>query len=116
MNAPQQTGISTAGAFRFLSYAQYLAQRAKSAIARRLFAGYVELEAKWRNQREQMAKALIDQEACTGCGRCSEICPAVFEMGAGTAKVRVARVPAEVEAACCKALHDCPVGAIAIET
>ena len=116
MNATQLTGKPTEGAFRLLAYAQYMVQAAQSETARHLFAIYVQQEAKWLNKQEIRMKATIDQETCTGCGLCPEICPEVFEMKSDTARVKAGTVPAAVEVACREAMQSCPVGAISIET
>lgn len=61
-------------------------------------------------------KARVDQDTCTGCGLCPDICPEVFEMGDDDlAKVTVDTVPPEAEKSCREAAEACPVEAIIIE-
>jgi len=60
-------------------------------------------------------RAIVDQETCTGCGLCAELCPEVFEMDGDTARVTVENVPAEAEETCREAMEGCPVEAITIE-
>lgn len=52
-------------------------------------------------------------ENCIGCGLCTSVCPAVFEMGSsGLAQAKESEVAAEQEAAAEEAMGGCPVGAI----
>ena len=60
-------------------------------------------------------KAIVDAETCTGCGLCPQICPEVFQLEDDIAKVLLASVPKEFEAACRDAVESCPVSAIALE-
>lgn len=61
-------------------------------------------------------KAIVDQDACIGCGLCVDVCPAVFEMNAvGKAEDKGDVVPGDVEADCKDAAEQCPVDAITIE-
>ena len=60
-------------------------------------------------------KAIVDQDACTGCGLCADTCPEVFEMDGDTARVKVGTVSAEDEGSCREAMEGCPVEAISIE-
>ncbi len=61
-------------------------------------------------------KAQVDQDLCTGCGLCPDICPEVFEMGDDDlAKVKVDPVPAKAEESCREAAEECPVEAISVE-
>lgn len=116
MSEPRQTYELATGDLRLLAYAHYMAKTAQSASARRLFAVYVEQERQWMTKREIRMKAVVDRNACTGCGLCAETCPEVFEMDAGIAKVKVGTVSAAAEAACRDAMQGCPVEAISIET
>ena len=63
---------------------------------------------------EATMRAAVDDSACTGCGLCADICPAVFEMTDDVAKVVADPVPSDQEAACREAGESCPVEAISI--
>ncbi len=60
-------------------------------------------------------RVMIDEEACIGCGVCSESCPEVFELSDDKASVKVDEVPEEVVEFCRDAVESCPVEAIQIE-
>jgi len=61
-------------------------------------------------------RATVDQDVCTGCGLCLDICPEVFELGDDSkAFVKVDAVPSEAESSCREAAETCPVEAISIE-
>jgi ferredoxin len=60
-------------------------------------------------------KAKVDEDLCCGCGPCEEICPEVFKIEDGVAKVQADPVPPDVEATCREAMENCPTEAIAIE-
>jgi len=61
-------------------------------------------------------RAIIDEEACTGCGLCEETCPEVFELGDDdVAKVIVDEIPEEAQDAAREAAESCPQEAITIE-
>ncbi len=61
-------------------------------------------------------KARVDQDLCTGCELCPDVCPEVFEMGDDDlAKVKVDTVPPEAEESCREAAEQCPVEAISVE-
>jgi len=52
----------------------------------------------------------IDRQKCIGCGACVSICPEVFEMKGGKAKVKA---NAKKDVSCIKeAIDSCPVQAI----
>jgi ferredoxin len=68
-----------------------------------------------QTERKNTMKAIVDEDACTGCGLCEETCPEVFEMEDGLAKVKVDPVPADQEETCREAADGCPVEAIAVE-
>ena len=60
-------------------------------------------------------KASVDEDLCCGCGPCEEICPQVFKIEDGIAKVLANPVPADAEATCREAMDNCPTEAISIE-
>ena len=60
-------------------------------------------------------RAVIDEDACVGCGLCPETCPEVFEMDDDKAQVKIDVVPPEAETACLEAAEECPVDAITVE-
>jgi len=60
-------------------------------------------------------RVMIDEEACIGCGVCSETCPEVFEMNNDKASVKVDEVPEDLMESCRDAAESCPVEAIQIE-
>jgi ferredoxin len=61
-------------------------------------------------------KAIVDAEACIGCGLCPGICPDVFEMDdKNIAIVKLTPVPAGLADKVKEAVDSCPVTAITIE-
>ncbi len=61
-----------------------------------------------------MAKLVVDQELCIGCGSCVEICPEVFELDENE-KSYVKNQEACNTCNCEEAIEICPVGAISWE-
>ncbi|MCE9616708.1 MAG: ferredoxin [Lentisphaerae bacterium] len=60
-------------------------------------------------------KTRVDPDTCTSCEDCCQQVPDVFEMGdAGCAVVKVAQVPAALEAAVREAAKSCPASAIEV--
>jgi len=59
-------------------------------------------------------KARVDQNTCTGCGMCAEICPEVFKMAGEKAEVYTNPVPENATDTCKQAAEGCPVDAISI--
>ena len=59
-----------------------------------------------------MVKVRVDRLKCGGCGVCSSICPEVFELEDGKAKVKVSKTdkPCAKEAA-----ESCPNDAIILD-
>lgn len=58
---------------------------------------------------------IIDEERCIGCGRCMEICPAVFYVDEEIGKSKVIDPDACEFVGCCEAAEEnCPVEAILI--
>lgn len=60
-------------------------------------------------------KAIIDKEACTGCGLCEQTCAEVFKMEEDKAIVIADPVPAEAEETCKQSAEECPTEAIKVE-
>ena len=60
-------------------------------------------------------KAIIDADACTGCGLCEQTCPEVFKMEEDKAVVVGDTVPEGAVETCKQATADCPVEAIKVE-
>jgi ferredoxin len=60
-------------------------------------------------------RARVDEETCTGCGLCVDICPEVFEMDGDVARVMVSMVPDDQEDCTDEAADSCPVEAIDVD-
>ncbi len=61
-------------------------------------------------------KVIIDKDTCIGCGRCQEICPAVFHLDEEAGKAEVIDPDACEYVGCCEAAEEnCPVEAITVE-
>lgn len=60
-------------------------------------------------------KAIVDKEACTGCGLCTSTCPEVFEMEDNVAVVNLKNISDENKESVKQAAQDCPLEAIKIE-
>lgn len=59
---------------------------------------------------------IIDEDRCIGCGRCEEICPAVFHLNETAGKSEVIDTEACEFVGCCEAAaENCPVEAIIIQ-
>ncbi len=60
-------------------------------------------------------KASVDENLCTGCGLCADMCPTVFEMKEDKAVVKVSSI-LDDSADCSKeAASNCPVEAIKVD-
>jgi ferredoxin len=59
---------------------------------------------------------IVDEDICIGCGRCMEICPAVFYLNETIGKSEVIDPDGCDYAGCCEAAEEnCPVEAITLE-
>ena len=65
-------------------------------------------------------KAIVDEDTCTGCESCVEICPDVFEMGDDVAVIKSEAEDAEFLKAnsegIIQAADECPTEVIKYET
>jgi len=59
-------------------------------------------------------KAVVDQDACIGCGLCVQVAPDTFEMQDDKAVTKVEEVPEDKSEDAKNAADQCPVDAIAI--
>ena len=61
-------------------------------------------------------KAVVDRDACIGCGLCAENCPGVFQLDTEDLSSVIVDVIDPNDEACAKtAQEDCPVSAITVE-
>ncbi len=59
----------------------------------------------------------IDQDLCTTCGSCAQICPEIFALAEENIRVQIGEkpVPRHNEETCREAVEECPLEAIAID-
>lgn len=60
-------------------------------------------------------KVSVDENLCTGCGLCVDICPEVFEMPESISIVKTTEITADVGEKVKESAESCPVEAITIE-
>ena len=60
-------------------------------------------------------QAVVDEEVCTGCGLCVDICPEVFQLEGDVAQVIADPVPNDAADTCQEAVESCPVEAISVK-
>jgi ferredoxin len=59
-------------------------------------------------------KAVVDQEACIGCGLCAEVAPDIFEMQDDKAVAKMDEIPEDKAEDAKNGADQCPVTAISI--
>jgi ferredoxin len=57
----------------------------------------------------------VDEDSCTGCGLCVDVCPELFEMEGDIARAKVSEVPEGQEDCAEEAAESCPVEAIDLD-
>ncbi len=62
-----------------------------------------------------MAEKIKIKEECIGCGACQAMCPAVFELDGGKAKVKEEANIEENQESIGQAINSCPVNAIEVQ-
>ncbi len=60
-------------------------------------------------------KVSVDENLCTGCGMCVDICPEVFEIPEAISIVKTTEITEEIADKVKEAAESCPVEAIIIE-
>ncbi len=66
-------------------------------------------------RRRKMKKIKVDEELCTGCGICADICPEVFEMQDDLSVVKTSEASGEIADKVKEAQESCPTEAITSE-
>lgn len=62
-----------------------------------------------------MAKPIVNQQTCIGCGTCESLCSAVFKVD-DSGKAQIQGIDFEANKDCIKqAIDSCPVNAISLE-
>jgi ferredoxin len=62
-----------------------------------------------------MMKAWVDEDECTGCGLCLDICPEVFGMDGEVARAKGGELSDEEVECAEEAADSCPVEAISVD-
>ncbi len=60
-------------------------------------------------------KVFVDEDICTLCGICADICPEVFELTETSCIVKLTEITEEIGERVKEAMESCPVEAITIE-
>lgn len=62
-------------------------------------------------------KIFIEEENCIGCGLCDNLCPAIFKLNGGLAKVVKEEIKKEDDCGCDieEVVENCPCNAIKIK-
>jgi len=60
-------------------------------------------------------KVVVDENLCTGCGLCVDICPEVFEMPEALSIVKTMDITEDLVDKVKEAVEGCPVEAIIVE-
>ena len=60
-------------------------------------------------------KVVVDENLCTGCGLCVDVCPEVFEMPEALSIVKAVEITEDIEEKVREAAESCPVEAIIVE-
>lgn len=60
-------------------------------------------------------KVVVDENLCTGCGLCVDVCPEVFEMPEALSIIKPTEITADLEDRVKEAAESCPVEAIIVE-
>lgn len=60
-------------------------------------------------------KVRVDENLCTGCGLCVDICPEIFEMPEAVSIVKTQNISGDLVEKVKEAAESCPVEAIIIE-
>ena len=60
-------------------------------------------------------RAWVDEDACTGCSLCVDVCPEVFEMDGDVARAKGGELSDEQVECAEEAADSCPVDAISVD-